>query len=101
MAYIDYPRLVRIGKGIVPDYGTRRNSDIQTWTVQPTNPYSKAENKLVILVRDSVNFEAYEVKKVYGTVENPGLHYEFVGHFWSFDVGCDLQHCLNWIKENL
>ena len=94
-----YEDLVKIAKGEAPDYGDR-NASTRTWLIEPSNPYTDPLERGV-LVRQRVTFVLYRVRKVYGTRENPGLKWEYLGRIWEFETRTSLSDALRWAKENL
>lgn len=94
-----YEDLVKIAKGEAPDYGDR-NSSTRTWLIEPANPYTDPLERGV-LVRQRINFVLYRVRKVYGTRENPGLKWEYLGRVWEFENNTHLAFARKWSQENL
>jgi len=96
---MDYEKLLEIAKGDAPNYGAH-NRHTPTWTIKPDNQYIDP-NERGVLVRQRIQFVLYRVRKVYGTPDNPGLKWEYLGKVWEFETHTPLDFALQWSRENL
>lgn len=93
---IDFPTLVKIGAGIVPDLG-ELNSRTNTTTIYPEDQYC---GPCVCLVKIDKVYTAYRLIDVLGKRGGPARHFEFDGLYFQFDPGSSKSFCVEWIEFN-